>query len=65
MVAQSAAPANAEFPAPESLEAIPGLITAWELSPAVRPSDLAPERYLDGRAAVSHVHNLAKAMPFC
>jgi hypothetical protein len=52
MVAQAAAPANAKFPAPESPEPIPGLVTAWELSPAVRSSDLAPERYLDGQTVV-------------
>ena len=48
----SAAPANAKFPAPESPKPIPGLVTAWKLSPAVRSSDLAPERYLDGQTVV-------------
>ena len=54
-VALSAAPANAEIPAPESPEPVPGIITDWQLSPASRSFDLAPERCLDGQtpAAIS------------
>jgi len=56
LLAQLALPAHAEAQAtpsepPAAAEPIPGLITGWELSPAVRSSDLAPERYLDGQTA--------------
>jgi hypothetical protein len=40
VIAQAAAQANAEFPAHESPEPLPGLVTDW---------DLASERYLDGQ----------------
>ncbi len=41
------------FDPPPAADPIPGILTAWELSPAASVFDLAPERLFDGAAAAA------------